>query len=212
VKLSQEVRRHNYKLLMKSMPIQGKRQLKSKVKPVTKQGPSASNAPPDPSLVQRENEFAEVRQQARWLYEHGDEYRTRLLQNIKQRLPQLDELLVKAEHSFEMEDGVYRFYHQSFKVYGLQKLTEQICKALQELLPDRPMNKWFAEIIAQGTGRQFELSHNEDWLRNTRPILEAVFHAHYFLKMACKYGRELETSPNMLPFGWAAVLYLFDLR
>ena len=67
------------------------------------------------------------------------------------------------------------------------------------------MNKWFAEIIAQGTGRQFELSHNEDWLRHTRPILEAVFHAHYFLKMACKYGRELEvprSSVDRPPVGF----------
>jgi len=86
---------------VKSKPTQRKRQRKSKVKPVTKQGPIASiasKAPPDPSSVQRENEFAEARRQARWLYEHGDEYRTKLLQNIKQRLPQLEELLANAEH------------------------------------------------------------------------------------------------------------------
>jgi len=150
--------------------------------------------------------------QARWLHERGDEYRARLLQNIKERVPQLEELLVQVEGHWGLEDGVYRFYHQSFKVYGLQSLTERICKALKELLPDRPMNKWFADIITQGTGRQFEMSHNEDWLRHTRPILEALFHAHYFLKMVCKYGRQLETPPNALPSGWAAVLYLFDLR
>src|SRR6266498_3939211 len=66
---------------MKSKPTQGKRHRKSKVKRVTQQGPIAPNAPPDPSPVQHENEFAEARRQARWLYEHGDEYRTKLLQN-----------------------------------------------------------------------------------------------------------------------------------
>jgi hypothetical protein len=30
--------------------------------------------------------------------------------------------------------------------------------------------------------------------------------------MICKYGKELNESPNALPSGWAAVLYLFDLR
>jgi hypothetical protein len=30
--------------------------------------------------------------------------------------------------------------------------------------------------------------------------------------MVCKYGRELESDPNMLPSGRAAVLYLFDPR
>jgi len=32
------------------------------------------------------------------------------------------------------------------------------------------------------------------------------------LDYAIKYGRELETAPRMLPSGWAAVLYLFNLR
>jgi hypothetical protein len=111
-----------------------------------------------------------------------------------------------------MEDGVYRFYHQSFKVYYLQAFTEAICKTLTALLPDRPMNSWFLEIVKQGTGHTFDLSHNRDWTRHTRPIVEAVFHAHYFLKMACKYGKELETPPDAMRSGWASMLYLFNLR
>jgi hypothetical protein len=46
----------------------------------------------------------------------------------------------------------------------------------------------------------------------TRPFVEAFFHARYFLAMAVKYGRELEFPPALMPSGWAAVLYLFDLR
>jgi len=82
---------------------------------------------------------------------------------------------------------------------------------LQNLLPDRPLNPWFREIIVEGTGKKFDLSHNENWLRHTRPIVEAFFHAHYFLKMACKYGRELNAPPQAMPSGWAAALHLFDL-
>lgn len=135
-----------------------------------------------------------------------------LLHNIKRNLPTLEKLLANVEDHWGMEDGVYRFYHQSFKVYHLQGATREIFNALQDLMPDHSMNQWFLEIAAQGTGHEFELSHNEDWLRHTRPIVEAFFHAHYFLKMAVKYGKELENAPDRMPSGWAAVLYLFNLR
>lgn len=68
------------------------------------------------------------------------------------------------------------------------------------------------QIVSEGTGKEFELSHNENWLHHTRPMVEALFHTHYFVKMACKYGQELETQPAALPSGYAALLYLFDLR
>lgn len=146
------------------------------------------------------------------LFRERREQSDKLLQTIKQQLPQLEEMLAHVESHGCMEDGFYRFYHQSFKVYHVQQLTKGICKALQALFPDRPMNRWFTEIVAQGTGKEFEMSHNQEWLRHTRPIIEAFFHAHYFLKMAVKYGKELETAPDVLPSGWATVLYLFDLR
>ena len=43
-------------------------------------------------------------------------------------------------------------------------------------------------------------------------MLEAFFHAHYFLQLICKYGRELKAPPCPLPNGWAAVLYLYSMR
>ena len=42
--------------------------------------------------------------------------------------------------------------------------------------------------------------------------LEAFFHANYFLDMAIKYGEELDEPPSPLPSGWAAVLYLYNIR
>lgn len=146
-----------------------------------------------------------------WLRERREKS-NQLLRNIKQGLPRLEELLAHVEDHWGMEDGIYRFYHQSFKVYHLQDTTKEICDALQGLLPEHPMNRWFSEIVVQGTGHEFEMSHNQDWLRHTRPIVEAFFHAHYFLKMVVKYGKELDDAPDCLPSGWAAVLYLFDLR
>lgn len=32
------------------------------------------------------------------------------------------------------------------------------------------------------------------------------------LEMVCRYGRDLDGPPTVMPSGWAAVLYLYDLR
>ncbi|MCU1230989.1 MAG: hypothetical protein JWO97_3873 [Acidobacteria bacterium] len=53
---------------------------------------------------------------------------------------------------------------------------------------------------------------NHHWDEATRPLLEAYFHAHYFLGMAIKYGNELSELPATLPSGWAALLCLYNLR
>jgi hypothetical protein len=135
-----------------------------------------------------------------------------LFGNLRAALPRLESLLVRVNDHWGCEDGVYRFYHQSFKVYGLQGLTTEIAAALEELAPARPMNPWFTAILADGTGKTFAPEQNSRWLEVTRPIVEAFFHARYFLEMAVRYGRELEQPPALLPSGWAALLHLYQLR
>ena len=136
----------------------------------------------------------------------------RLLQAIRENLPDLEALLEEASSHWGYEDPVYRFYHQSFKVYALQGTTKRIVAAFEKLAPDGRLNRWFLEIVDEGSGREFTPEVNRRWVAETRPILEAFFHARYFLEMVCKYGRELETAPASLPSGWAAVLYLFRMR
>ncbi len=136
----------------------------------------------------------------------------RLLQAIRDDLPALESLLEAASSHWGYEDPVYRFYHQSLKVYALQDTTERIVEALRQLAPERQLNRWFLEIVEEGTGKEFAMEANQRWTAETRPILEAFFHARYFLEMACKYGRELESAPTMLPSGWAGLLYLFNMR
>lgn len=134
-----------------------------------------------------------------------------LLANLKTRLPLLRDLLRESEGHWFYEDPVYRFYHQSFKVFYLQKQTEGIVALLRELLPGAALNEWFLEIVSQGTGKTFSPEQNREWTRHTRPILEAFFHARFFLEMAVRYA-ELPAPPSPLPSGWAALLYLYGLR
>lgn len=135
-----------------------------------------------------------------------------LFNNLKSALPELEALLKKVNEEWAGEDLVYRYYHHSFKVYGIQKLTEDIYHALQRLLPDRPFSWMFADILIKGTGKHFQQEHNSNWMAITGPMVEAFFHARYMLEMGVKYGKELESPPNMLPSGWAAFLYIFNLR
>lgn len=110
------------------------------------------------------------------------------------------------------EDLVYRFYHHSFKVYAVQRSTESIVAALQALRPEEPLNEDFMQIVREGTGKEFSAAANRDWTSSTRTMLEAFFHAGFFLEMVVKYGRALDEPPTLLPSGWAAVLYLYGLR
>ncbi len=135
-----------------------------------------------------------------------------LFSNLHKNLPALQNLLSKCSDHWGYEDPIYRFYHQSYKVSNLQQQTLNIVQLLQSLLPKVPMNKQFMQIVGAGTGKIFKPEDNQDWSQVTRPILEAFFHARFFLEMAVHYGQDLKSPPQVLPSGWAALLYLYNLR
>ncbi len=137
---------------------------------------------------------------------------TKLFKNLKVSVPVLEKLLAEVNDHWCYEDGVYRFYHQSFKVYHLQGWIKKIIAALEGLMPGRKLNNWFMAIMGDGLAKEFERRDNFAWARTTRPIVEAFFHAKYMLEMAVKYGKELDEEPQTLPSGWAGFLYLYDLR
>lgn len=58
-------------------------------------------------------------------------------------MPALEKLLAVVDGEWVFEDLVYRFYHQSFKVYGIQSSTNQVVEALRALLPDVPLDNRF---------------------------------------------------------------------
>jgi hypothetical protein len=134
-----------------------------------------------------------------------------LLQRLRERKPQLEEMLEEMSGHWTYEDHFYRYYHCSFKVYAVQDTTAKAVKLLRDLLPERKLNLAFEQIIAEGTGKQFEPDHNQEWDRHTRPMLEAFAHAKFMVEMAVRYA-DLPALPAPMPSGWAALLYLFDLR
>jgi hypothetical protein len=136
-----------------------------------------------------------------------------LLARIRDRLPELEGLLEEIEDHWGEEDGIYRFYHQSFKVFRLQDLIKRGVKLIEEIGGDiDPPQEWYCLIVKEGTAHDFGPDTNANWLEATRPILEAFWHTKYFLTMMIKYAKELESVQSPIPSGWAAVLYLFELR
>jgi hypothetical protein len=145
--------------------------------------------------------------------EKQDAHMEALLGRIRERLPQIEELLVEIADDWGEEDGVYRFYHQSFKVFGLQQVTKKAFKLIEEIGGETdPLDGWYCQIVKEGTEGDFRDDTNAHWLEQTRPILEAFWHTKYFLAMMAKYGKELQSAPRALPSGWASVLCLFSLR
>jgi len=159
----------------------------------------------------------------------------KLIAGVKERLPELTALL--AEMNRDYEDGIYRFYHGSFKVEILQYQTERAVEIVLALAPNPALDSRFVEIMFAGTGKEFLGENREVEPDAPRHVVEAFFHARYFVEMLCKYGehvaeleeslrrlvqiiarRKLEKPPyklfegDPLPSGWAAVLELFHLR
>ncbi len=145
-------------------------------------------------------------------WERREEETSKLLSAAKRRLPELKALLSFASDHWHYEDPIYRFYHQSFKVYRLPTTTLRIVAELQALAPHLKLNSYFLKIVAEGTDKKFDMSHNATWLKVARPIVEAFFHARHMLLMVCKYAEELPEPPPVLPSGWATVLYLYNVR
>lgn len=171
---------------------------------------SAAAAPPEHLTTEEEFRLAEL--ESRVLKE---EERVRLeallLDRLKQRKADLEKMLQEMSGHWGYEDFFYRFYHGSFKVYGVQTTTGQAVKLLGELLPERKLNLAFDKILREGTGKKFEMAHSRDWDRHTRPMLEAFAHAKFMIEMAVRYA-DLPTPPQPMPSGYAALLYLYDLR
>lgn len=89
-----------------------------------------------------------------------------LFGNLKVALGSLEQLLERCNDHWGV---VYRFYHQSYKVYRLQELTVEIVEALQGLAPERKLNDWFMQIVSTGTE---QLAHGGYAMDTKAPTLK----------------------------------------
>lgn len=160
---------------------------------------------PDPEATASASSFATISKAER------HEHELVLLANLRAHRQTLRALLDASSDHWSFEDPIYRFYQQSYKVFGLQSQTATIVRQLSSLVPDRPLHPWFLEIVRSGTGRAFTPADNRRWLAVVRPIVEAFFHARFFLEIAVRYA-DLDAPPSPLPSGYAALLYLYQLR
>jgi hypothetical protein len=94
--------------------------------------------------------------------EKQDAHMEALLDRIRERLPQIEELLVEIADPWGEEDAVYRFYHQSSKVFGLQQVTKKAFKLIEEIGGETdPLDTWYCQIVKEGTEADFRDDTNE---------------------------------------------------
>ena len=118
-----------------------------------------------------------------------------LFANLKAALPQLQALLDKYNGDWEYEDRVYRFYHQSFKVYDLQVGTTSITEALQALAPGRKLHEWYAKSCP-GDRQEVRARSQRPLAERDAPDRRGVFPRPLHAGDGGKYGKELERPPN----------------
>src|SRR6202012_302460 len=95
-----------------------------------------------------------------------------LLGNLRAHLPMMQDLLAHISDDWCYEDGMYRFYYQSFKVFHLQEATQEIMNLLKKIAPEeRDFCQFFREMLTAGTGLKFATEDNQHWLERTAPII-----------------------------------------
>jgi hypothetical protein len=159
-------------------------------------------------------ESADVRAEWAARQARDDALRRALGANMIAHIDELEALLEEVNNKWVYEDLVYRFYHQSFKVYWLGGYTRKISEMLAGLAPEGvEMCEFFCQIVAAGTEKEFEREDNNHWVESVGPVVTAFFHARYMLEMVIKYADELvEFGNGFLSSGLAALLELYNLR
>jgi len=165
---------------------------------------------PTPQKVKRSKEEILKELDAAFKKQHA--LAGQLLDNIKTHREKIANVL--AWFRKEEPDLVYRFYHQSFKVFIMTSLVNSADELFKSLSPDsRELDPWYVQITSTALSRKFEDSEtNENWFEVTTPVLLAFWNSKYMLERMLVAADELAEPPTILPSGWAAVLYLYGLR
>ena len=131
-----------------------------------------------------------------------------LFNNIKKNEEQLIKIFNRLDNHWGYEDGMYRYYHRSFKVCVLQSFTLEIYDNMKILCPiGYELSSTIENIIKSGTGVNFKLEHNENFDEIYQPTVFAFLNMKYFLEMIIKY-KDWEPT-DILPSGVAAILSIY---
>jgi hypothetical protein len=132
-----------------------------------------------------------------------------LLVTLKDKEPMLDTLSIELNKA--VSEAVYRYYHGSFKLYGVQSNTQEAYKFILSLSPDGNINKSLKDTVEKGTSITFDLEHNKAWEVHTHPILFAAFQVQQALA-SLKALSTCSYPPTFLSAEWGTALYLYNLR
>ena len=150
----------------------------------------------------KEGPLVREQERLRQFWERQQRSHNNLLNAIRGSMPELKEWAsTHVESMWGYEDGIYRFYHHSFKVMRLKDSVEEAVGLFLRIRPGR-LNRDYQAIVLSGT---MEKATRAD-------IVAAFLHTKYFVEMMIKYGTELKEAPHTLPSGWASVLYLYNMR
>ena len=93
----------------------------------------------------------------------------------RDRRAELISLLERSSSHWGYEDPIYRFYHQSFKVYGLQNQTSAIVRVLESLASARPLNPAIAPVSPHLAPDSTTMaSSSEECQASSRILIEAI--------------------------------------
>jgi hypothetical protein len=132
----------------------------------------------------------------------AEDDRVKLLRNIEQQLPQLEDLL--------RETSTYSVADRTSRDFPWQAMTLRICTALQNLLPERPMNPAFCRMVMEGAGREIDPASSVSRIRQ-RVVIDAFVRAHFFLEIACRKGKDPNAFSDDSDRDWITLLKLFEL-
>lgn len=112
-----------------------------------------------------------------------------------------------------VSEGVYRFYHQSFKVFSQQDWIAECVREFAGIYPRRLLNRTYCLIAERGLVCECVPRINKDWLRCTGPVVESSFHTWVFLDALVRVMKSpAKAVPQTLTAEWGIALYLWDLR
>lgn len=141
----------------------------------------------------------------------------KLLIALRSRCDRLEEIQRRVEPNVgALEDCLYRFWHQSFKVVYAKGVTHDIADVLAEaaLESGTEIHQWFYEIVGAQAKFSFDFSMNEQWPKHTRPVIDAFLHATWILGAILRTLSRPQRSVvrGNLSYDWATILCVFRLR